>query len=147
MKIVNEPLYKFEKKSNPLVSLGVGKINQITKWLHEMEIKNYTINDDLTIDVLEDVYLDYKNIIKFPEYIQFNKVDGYFSCDSTNLISLRGCPKIINFSFYCNNNMLTSLEGCPEIILRGDFHCQRNKIKFTIEDVSNLCKVEDTIYV
>jgi len=127
MKIVNESLnelYKFEKKTNHLSSLGIGKRTFIEKWLDDMHIHDYVINDDLTIDVLGYVYLDGKTIIKFPDYIQFNIVEHDFECRNCNLITLKGCPKIVKGMFNCNDNKLTSLEGGPEI--SGSFYCSRN---------------------
>jgi len=32
-------MYRFEKKSNPLSSLGIGKRALITRWLDEMGVK------------------------------------------------------------------------------------------------------------
>ena len=54
MKLIRESL-SFERGMNPKDSMGVGKIAQIKSWLYEMEIENYTINPDFTIDV-EGVY-------------------------------------------------------------------------------------------
>ena len=33
---------------------------EIEKWLDEMKVKKYTINDDLTVDVNDSVFLGYK---------------------------------------------------------------------------------------
>jgi hypothetical protein len=49
------------------------KIHKICK---EYKIKNYTINDDLSIDVDGDVDLSNKSLIKIP--IKFRKVSGNF---------------------------------------------------------------------
>jgi hypothetical protein len=142
-KLVSKSL-NFERKSDPLDSLGVGKKVLITKWLDEMGVKNYIINDDYTIDVEYSVHLYNKNLEKFPEYIQFNKVYIYFSVRNNHLISLKGCPKIVGGDFYCDNNNLTSLEGCP-IEVGYSFHCQNNKEQFTEKYVRNLCKVKGNI--
>jgi hypothetical protein len=104
------------------------------------------INNDLTIDVHRYVDLDYKNIMEFPEYITFNRVDGMFACDNNGLTSLRGCPVFVEGGFYCQDNQLISLEGCPKET-RGSFWCSGNKIKFTIDDVIKLCKVDKEIIV
>jgi hypothetical protein len=140
MKIVNESIYSFEKKLNPLDSLNVGRKVLITKWLDEMEIIGYTINNDLTIDVDNGVGLDDIDIKEFPEYIQFNKVSYYFSASYCNLISLKGFPKFVSGSFWINNNNLTSLTYSPKFV-GGIFDCQKNAIQFTEEDVKNQCEV------
>jgi hypothetical protein len=82
----------FKKQDNPLVSLGIGQRAQITKWLDEMDVIGYTINDDFTIDVNGDVDLSFTKLVEFPDYIQFNYVNGYFNCSNNYLISLKGCP-------------------------------------------------------
>lgn len=66
---------------------------EIIAWLDLMYIVGYTINDNFTVDVVCDVYLNGKNLTKIP--VQFNKVKGYFDCRNNKLISLKGCPKII----------------------------------------------------
>jgi hypothetical protein len=145
-KLVNESL-NFEKKSDPLVSLGVGQKALISKWLGEMDVINYIINDDLTIDVKGHADFYGRDLYKFPDYIQFNKIfQGYFSCSGNYLTSLRGCPLDVNGDFYCDDNRLTSLEGCP-LYVNGSFFCAYNTAQFTKEDVKKLCKVSSTINI
>jgi len=128
MKLVKESLNEimhFERSDNPLVTLQVGKRVQIIKWLDIYEVTNYVINDDFTIDVISDVNLANKNLTKFPDFIKFNHISGYFDC---------------------YNNQLTSLVGCPSSV-GGDFVCYNNKVQFTEEDVKKLSKVKNSIYV
>jgi hypothetical protein len=149
MKLVIETLnelYKFEKKSDPLVSLNVGKKVLIEKWLKEMYIENYTINDNYTISTRSGVDLSNRNLKKLPDYIKFAEVFGYFDCDDNNLISLEGCPEMVMGNFYCANNKLTSLEGCPEFV-KKDFHCEDNKVQFTREYVEKMCNVRGFIKI
>ena len=73
----------------------------IEKWLKEYNIKNYTINDDFTIDVVGNVNLNKRNLVRFPEYIQFGIVKGYFDCYYTHLTSLKGAPKSVGTFFSC----------------------------------------------
>jgi hypothetical protein len=146
-KLVSESLnkYSFEKKSDPLVSLGVGRKVLIEKWFKDMKIWNYIINDDLTIDA-GNTDLDNRNLVRLPYYIQFNHVTGWFDIRNSGLTSLIGCPKIVDDKFNCGWNYLTSLEGCPEYV--GDiFSCpnQRNNHKFTNEDVRKLSEVKGYI--
>jgi len=105
-----------------LTSLSVGKIVLIKKWLDEQKIQKYTINPDLTIDIDGSVVLFDRGFLKFPDYIQFNKVTGSFFCNKNNLISLRGCPKHIVGSFNCGSNNLKNLIGGPAYV--GDsYYC------------------------
>jgi len=100
---------------------------EIHKICKKYGIKNYTINDDLSIDVDGDVDLYGKNLDKIP--LKFNNVNGYFNISTNNLTSLEFCPKFIDRSFYCDSNNLTSLEFCPKVV-KGDFNCDYNQIKY-----------------
>jgi len=147
-KLISESLdkYNFEKKSDPLTSLGIGRKIMIEKWLEKMKRSgNYTINDDYTIDA-GNVDLDNRDLFEFPDYIQFNKVTGWFDIRNSKLTSLRGCPEIVDNDFICSWNYLTSLEGCPKLV-KGKFIChkQRNGHIFTIEEISRLCDVKGEI--
>ena len=88
-------------------------------------ILNYTINDDLSIDVDSDVNLSNKGLTEFP--LKFNRVSGSFDCENNILDTLEGCPQFVGGSFYCENNRLSNIEGCPHTV--GDnFYCGYNKI-------------------
>ena len=89
-------------------SVNADKYRQIEEWLKEYNIKNYTINDDLTIDVDGFVFLNKENLKEFPDYIQFGVVKSYFSCYRNQLTSLRGCPREVREYFDCSYNSLTS---------------------------------------
>jgi hypothetical protein len=100
-------------------------IDEIKDWLDKHNVKNYTLNDDLTVDVDGDVNLNYKNLIKIP--VRFRNVSGGFYCHNNKLTSLEGAPSSVGGSFYCHNNQLTSLEGCPSSV--GDsFYCPYNQL-------------------
>jgi len=88
-------------------------------------IRNYTFNDDLSIDVNDNVDLYDKDLTKIP--FKFRNVAGYFNCSYNKLTSLEGCPKTVGGSLFCYSNNLTSLEGCPET-LGGDFTCSYNNL-------------------
>jgi hypothetical protein len=148
MKLVSESLnelHNFEKKSNSLDSLGVGMKAIIIKWLDEMNIFEYIINDDLTIDVEGDVDLFNKNLDRFPDYIKFGKVGGTFYCVYNQLVSLKGSPTKVGGSFYCSNNQLVSLDGSP-MEVGGSFYCGNNKKQFTKEEVRKVCNVPGAIF-
>jgi hypothetical protein len=99
--------------NNFFKNLGVGQESLIRKWLDEHNITYYTINPDMTIDVDNDVILDEYSESKFPEYIQFGKVNGCFSITETQLTSLVGSPKECE-TFQCGWNKLgrTRLGRC-----------------------------------
>ena len=79
-------------------------------------VGNYTINNDLTIDVKGTLTITNKSIKEIPSIINFNKVSGYFDIsDCSELVSLRGCPTYVGLFFTCNNcTDLKSLKGAPD---------------------------------
>ena len=95
---------------------------KITVWLDSNRIKNYTINDDLTVDVDGCVDISEKDFKRIP--VKFEKVTGSFWCSNcVRLISLKGCPSSVGGSFWCENcTSLISLDGCP-MLVDGYFWC------------------------
>ena len=89
-------------------------------------IKNYTINEDGTIDVDESVSFYNRGLTELP--LKFGKVSGDFYCVVNKLTSLEGAPREVGVGFYCSNNKLTSLEGSPHEV-GGNFSCNNNKLK------------------
>jgi len=110
------------------------------------KIENYTINDDLTVDVDGDVVLVFKNLTMMP--VKFGKVGDHFYCANNQLTSLVGSPKEVGGSFECYGNELTSLKGAPREVggsffsannqltslkgspreVGGDFYCYNNQL-------------------
>ena len=93
----------------------------IEKWLSKMDIKNYSLRDNL-VDVEGDVDLYGRNLEVIP--VQFGIVKGYFWCSSNNLKSLEGCPKTVGGNFNCFRNNLESLKYLPDI--KGELICDDN---------------------
>jgi hypothetical protein len=168
---------KFTEDSDPIEDMNIGYKHLIKKWLDEYNITSYIINDDdLTIDVEGDVYVNYKNIKKLPEYIQFNHIKGSFTMYECGLTTLKGFPKIVDYYFTCgsnklttlkygpekvffdrsglieghgyaaNNNKLTSLEGLPKSI-NGTLWVHGNTKKFSVEEITRICDVRGRIEV
>ena len=99
--------------------------NQVKNWLDEMRVKNYTINDDLTVDVNGHVNLSEFRLTEIP--IQFGRVTGIFYIDRNSLTSLKGCPNYVGSKLSCSHNKLTTLEYGPEYV--GEtFNCSNNKL-------------------
>jgi hypothetical protein len=75
-------------------------------------IKEYEVNDDMSVDVDGGIDLSGKlsSLQKLP--LSFNKA-VYFDCDDNNLVKLDGSPTEVRGGFYCSNNKLTSLQGGP----------------------------------
>ena len=89
------------------------------------KIESYTINEDLSIDVNEDVKLQTSNLTSLP--IKFRFVSGTFNCSNNQLISLEGAPLEVGGSFSCSGNQLTSLKGAPREV-GGNFYCSDNEL-------------------
>jgi hypothetical protein len=121
-------------ENNFFKNLGVGQEVLIKKWLDEHKIKNYTINDDLTIDINGSINLRRCGVEQLPEYIQFGKVSGYFVCCGCKLKSLEGCPQKVGYQFDCSEcNSLETLKGCPKEV--GDyFYCYSCPELTSLED-------------
>lgn len=104
--------------------------DEIENWLFSQRIKNFIINDDLTVDVkggaFNNVYISGKSVYNIP--IQFGYIDGDFGIRETYIKSLKGCPHTVKGDFYCNHNELESLEFCPKYI-EDSFFCQSNNLK------------------
>ena len=118
----------------------------VIKSLAELNIKNYTIREDLTVDVHERVVIKDDYFLELP--VKFGIIKGDFICWRIGLDNLKGCPQkvmgkfivtgnrltsfkyapqIVGEDFFCNSNELTSLECAPKIINKN-FHCQNNKL-------------------
>jgi len=97
----------------------------IEQSLKDFNIKNYTINDDLSVDVNGSVFLQLSGIGKFP--VRFGKVSGNFDCSYNYLESLVGGPKEVSGHFVCSDNKLTLLEGAPKVV-GGKFDCNSNHL-------------------
>lgn len=86
--------------------------------------ENYTVNEDLTVDVAGDVEIPTnENLARFP--FKFGKVTGFFYCQGNQLISLMGAPHTVGKTFNCMSNNLTTLEGGPRKV-GGFFYCSKN---------------------
>jgi len=112
--------YKIFESNSPKFPTTREEVIQVCK---KYKIIDYTINDDLSIDVDSYVRLDSKNLEYLP--LRFNYVSGDFNCSFNKLKTLEGCPQTLGKSFFCNDNKLESLEGCPQIV-NDDFDCSDN---------------------
>jgi hypothetical protein len=88
-------------------------------------IKNWTLNDDGSIDVEGNVDLHNENLKEIP--LKFNRVSGYFKCGNNMLTSLWGSPKEVGGDFDCSDNQLTDLVGSPNEVVEN-FYCNYNKL-------------------
>jgi len=99
--------------------------DEVIEVCEKYEIYNYIINDDLSIDVADDVFLT-RSLEYLP--LKFNHVEGSFLCGFNELKTLEGSPQTLGGFFDCSYNKLKTLEGCPQTIVRGSFKCSNNNI-------------------
>jgi hypothetical protein len=66
----------FKKHDDPLHSLGIGQRKLIEDWLDNIYIKNYTIHDDLSIDINESV--DVSIMKNIPDFIKINNYNELY---------------------------------------------------------------------
>ena len=106
----------FENKDN----------SDIIKELEKYNIRNYTINNDGTIDVDGNVDLYYRRLTKIP--FKFGNITGNFDCSYNKLKDLIGGPQEVGGNYICYSNKLESLEGCAGDI-GGMLHCNNNQLE------------------
>ena len=96
----------------------------VEAWLKEYGVVNYTLNEDLSVDVEGDIDISFKDLSSVP--VSFGFVSGRFNCGYNNLTSLVGSPISVGV-FHCGGNKLVSLVGSPESVV-GNFFCNSNKL-------------------
>lgn len=117
-------------ENNFFKNLGIGEKVQIEKWLKEHNVKNFTINDDLTIDVNGDLFIEED----LPYFINFNKVYSDCTVWHSYVTTLRGAPKYVDGNFICRSTAVETLEYCP-IEIGGSFEVIYNK---KLKNIDNL---------
>jgi hypothetical protein len=133
MNIVKENLQDFldfHRSEDDLDNLNIGIHSKINSWMREfsnLEENEYRINEDGTIDLLDDINISEQGLTKLPDFIKFG-------------IAYR--------SFYASHNKWESLEGFPKEIMEdfsinfqfyGAKHWKKNEIE-------NLINVHGTIW-
>jgi hypothetical protein len=114
--------------------------DEIRRLCDYYNIPNYTINDDMSIDVSGDIWLCHKHLKELP--LKFRYVSNDFSCYSNILTTLEGSPVSIGGSFRCNNNRISNFKGAPKSI-SGLASYQHNYIR----DIYNITKTTEYIYI
>lgn len=118
--------FSFQRGGNPLNRIDIGLKAVIKNWLDEMGIERYKINKDFTIDIKCELILKNIELNELPSFIQFNKVSGSLFAENNSFTSLRGFPREVAGCYICSHNKLISLEGCPEIV--QTFECSHNNL-------------------
>ena len=115
---------KFQEYFKESVSFPTTKV-QVVQLCRQYKIQNYSINQDLSIDVEGHVNLGYLKLTSLP--LRFSRVGGGFFCQNNNLTTLEGGPREVRKNFNCHNNLLTTLDGSPREV-GGYFDCSSNRL-------------------
>lgn len=152
-------------ENNFFKNLGIGQESLIKKWIEDyctIKLGEYTINPDMTIDVDKSVVISKYPEKEFPDYIQFGEIKYGFSVLSSNIETLRGCPrkckwfgcdsckklKSLEYSpiecekFSCSHcDSLETLRGCPQKCEK--FNCQDCKSLTSLEGLEHYKVLEE----
>ena len=126
----------------------------ISQWLDIRGVKNYTINDNLIIDVDGSVNLSaatgrpmrkwgaatIKKDFQIDNILyQFGNVSGDFDCSYNKLVSFKGCPKYVGGKFDASNNQINTFEFFPKFVgSQISLHYNNlNSLKFFPHDFLN----------
>jgi hypothetical protein len=104
------------------VATFIDNKEDIKMWLEKMNITNYTIHDDLTVDANCFINLSKKELTHIP--IQFGVIGGGFDISYNTLTTLKGSPSKTYGPFNCHNNPLINLNYAPKAV--AEFSCSGN---------------------
>ena len=98
------------------------------KILDSWGVKNYTINEDGSVDLdgsilISNYMLNHNNELP----ITFRNIQGSFSVYQCYLSTTKGFPKYVGGHFGCSYTGLTTLEGGPDFV-GGNYNCSYNKL-------------------
>ena len=99
---------------------------EIRNWLNEMNIDEYIIHDDLTVDINQNVYLIGKKLTHLP--IKLGIVNGDFNIYKNYLTSLENFPHTVVGDLDCSENAIDSLMNSPVKKVGETFNCSENYI-------------------
>ena len=118
------------------------KIIKIVSKLNNINIKmvNLIERGDSSYDCKTDFRVYRELVYEGRFIIQFNHIKGNFNCWRNNLISLEGCPEIVDGDFYIGDNHLK--------LVAGEFFWNDNsKKEFTEQEVKENCKIKGNINI
>lgn len=110
----------------------IAKKLRIEKICERLKLQNYTVRDDLKVDIDGTVSLQFRRYANFP--INFGKVTGDFNCYSNDkLLTLEGFPEYVGGNIDMSSCVLISdLSYLPKHI-RGSWYCGSNYSIRTLE--------------
>lgn len=106
---------------------------QIEEYLASHQIHNFTIDNNLVVNVDGDVVLTDLKLSSLP--CQFGVVTKSFDCSHNELRTLKGAPYQVGGYFMCSHNQLSSLEYGPNKV-KGSYIAHYNQLT-SLEFVSH----------
>jgi hypothetical protein len=150
MKLVAESLQsymRFTEDGDAIKDMGIGLDELIHKWMHDHGIAKhkYRLTKKKTIVGDDTIILSNMHIGEFPEFINFAHINGGFHCDNSDITSLRGCPRLVQGSFFCSKNPLksSSLVGGPQQVI-GTYAASNCGLE-SLEGIA--FKIEEALYI
>lgn len=98
----------------------------IQDWLSEVGITDYTIDEQLVVNVNKSILVTDKKIPYLP--VQFGEIKGNFFFQNVGLKSLKGFPHTVKGAVSVVNNKLKSFKYSPDTIT-GDYAVNGNKFE------------------
>ena len=83
----------------------------IREWLDKYDVKNYSINGDMTVSVNGPLALDNKGLEEIP--VKFSEVDGSIDVTTNRLKRIDWAPAKVNGDFDAWDNEIETLVGGP----------------------------------
>lgn len=104
---------KYIKLFEEYIPENYNECPNVVKFCKEYDIENYTINDDCSIDVNDNVMLASNYLSKLP--IKFRNVYGSFNISFNSLESFDNFPDYIEGDFVFNDNHIEVLRNMPRV--------------------------------
>lgn len=114
------------KAKNPAKHVFLDNREAIQDWLSEVGITDYTIDEQLVVNVNKSILVADKNIPYLP--VQFGEIKGHFFFQNVGLKSLKGFPHTVKGRVSVVNNKLKSFRYSPDTIT-GDYAVNGNKFE------------------
>lgn len=124
------PIFESENNNSQFPSTR----EEVEKLCKKYNLRFYTINDDLSVDVEDNVELSRKYLDYIP--LNFNYVKYTFFCDLNDLSSFKGCPKEIGGDLRITSNDIDNLDYFPRKI-DGNIHIYFNPIYYVVRTFIN----------
>lgn len=106
-------------------------------WCRHLNLTDYTINEDDSIDVNENIIISHMGLNKIP--IKFGIISGFFICTFNKLTTLENGPKEVGGFYDCSNNDINTLSHNSLEKCEHNFNCSGNNLKLLKGAPKEIC--------